>query len=283
MNPPRRTRLFSFPAEESAVGRVHFGGFLRHGSGTGLRGFRRYGMYAAVFVHAGSGIYGDTRGTEVPLTAGDGLIVFPDLGHHYGPRPGEVWDEVFVAFSGPSFDAWRAHGLDPSQPVWRIGEPGSETPRLLEILSMRCQSPADMCHTAARVHEMLADWVARRPSDPTVPPWLEPARQALASFQEKKSVEAIARQGGFHPDSFRKAFARLTGESPSAFRRSRRLELARDLLHRGDLTLAQIAETLGFYDVFHFSKLFKRRYGITPARFRKLPPEPSGKIIRPIV
>lgn len=282
MKIPRHTRLFSFPAGESPIGRVHFGGFLRHGSGTGLRGFRLYGMYAAVFVHAGSGIYRDTRGSEIPLSAGDGVIVFPDLGHHYGPRPGESWDEVFIAFSGPAFDGWRAHGLDPSRPVWRVGKAGSETPRLLEILSMRSQSPGEMCRVSARVHELISDWVARRPPNPAMPPWIEPAKQALASFQENVSIEAIARRSGLHPDAFRKTFAKFTGESPSGFRRSRKLELARDLLRRGDLSLAQIAEALGFYDVFHFSKLFKRRYGVTPAQFRKMSPQPSGEILRPI-
>ncbi len=240
-------------------------------------------MYAAVFVHAGRGIYRDTLGSEIPLAAGDGIIVFPDLGHHYGPRPGERWDEVFVAFSGPAFDGWRAHGLDPLRPVWQVGKAGSETRRLLGILSTRCQVPGEMCRVAARVHELLADWVARRPSDPATPRWIDFAKHILASIQENVSIEEIARRNGMHPESFRKAFAKFTGETPSAFRRRRRLELARDLLHRRDLSLAQIAETLGFYDVFHFSKLFKRRYGVTPARFRKLPPDPSGPILRPIV
>jgi len=207
--------------------------------------------------------------------------VFPELPHHYGPLPGGRWDEAFVAFSGAAFDAWRAHGLDPAHPVWPVGSVKSETARLLRILESKNETPAEMCRAVARVHELLADWLARRPSTSREPKWLESARRALASAQERKSTAEIAKQCGLHPDAFRRAFRQLTGETPSSFRRNQRLALARDFLRRRDLTLGRIAEVLGFFDAFHFSKLFKKRYGISPAVFRKLPPSPSGEIIRP--
>lgn len=276
------SRLFSFPDIETPLGRLHFGGMLRGGIGTGLRGYRQYGMYAVVLVQAGEGIYRDATGAEIPLVAGDVIIVFPELPHHYGPLPGGRWDEAFVAFSGAAFDAWRAHGLDPAHPVWPVGSVKSETARLLCILENKIETPGEMCRAAARVHELLADWLARRPSTSRAPGWLEPARRALASAQERKSTAEIARQCGLHPDAFRRAFRQLTGETPSSFRRNQRLALARDFLRRRDLTLGRIAEVLGFFDAFHFSKLFKKRYGISPALFRKLPPSPSGEIIRPV-
>jgi AraC-like DNA-binding protein len=40
-----------------------------------------------------------------------------------------------------------------------------------------------------------------------------------------------------------------------------------ELLKR-DLPLAEIAISCGFYDQSHFSRAFKRRFGLSPARFR---------------
>ena len=277
----KESRLFSFADMETPLGRVHFGGSISQGIGTGLRGYRQYGMYAVVFIQSGEGIYRDATGAEIPLAAGDVIIVFPELSHHYGPLPGERWDEIFIAFSGAAFDAWRAHGLDPAHPVWRVGSVKSETARLLRILESKNETPGEMCRAVARVHELLADWLARRPSRSGEPKWLESARRTLASVQDRKSTAEIAKQCGLHPDAFRRAFRQLTGETPSSFRRNQRLALARDFLRRRDLTLGRIAEVLGFFDAFHFSKLFKKRYGISPAVFRKLPPSPSGEIIRP--
>jgi transcriptional regulator GlxA family with amidase domain len=56
--------------------------------------------------------------------------------------------------------------------------------------------------------------------------------------------------------------------------------MAVDLLRRQEVGLAQIAESLGFHDAFHFSKCFKQAYGTPPSVFRTLPPKPSGKILR---
>jgi transcriptional regulator GlxA family with amidase domain len=57
--------------------------------------------------------------------------------------------------------------------------------------------------------------------------------------------------------------------------------MAVDLLRRQELSLAQIAESLGFHDAFHFSKRFKEAYGTPPSVFRNMPPEPIGKMLRP--
>ena len=277
---PARTTLYSFPDLETPLGRVHFGGILPGSTGTGLKGFRRYGMYAAVLILRGEGIYRDASRREVRLSAGHVIIVFPELPHHYGPLPGSRWDECFVAFSGAAFDAWRAHGLDPAHPVWALPHFAAERKRLLGILRARPSGLAETTSLAARVHTLLAAWLAQRPSVSPMPPWLEDARQALAAPKDHRPLRAIARCSGLHEDAFRRAFRRATGETPAGFRRRHRLTLATDLLRRPDLSLAQIADSLGFHDAFHFSKQFKAFHGMPPSVFRRQPPGPSGKILR---
>jgi AraC-like DNA-binding protein len=275
-----RPQLYSFPDLETPLGRVHFGGFLPASTGTGLKGFRRYGMYAAVLILRGEGIYRDASRREARLSAGQVIMVFPELPHHYGPRPGTRWDECFVAFSGAAFDAWRAYGLDPAHPVWALPDPAAEQARLRGILRTKVSQLAEATDHAAQVHRLLAAWLAQRPTESPTPPWLAQARQALATPQDARPLRAIARQSGLHEDAFRRAFRRATGETPAGFRRRHRLALAADLLRRPDLNLAQIAESLGFHDAFHFSKQFKAFHGVSPSIFRRQPPGPSGKIIR---
>ena len=41
------------------------------------------------------------------------------------------------------------------------------------------------------------------------------------------------------------------------------------LLDYPDMKIFSIAKTLGFYDEFHFSKMFKRAFGISPSTYRK--------------
>ena len=278
---PPRYRLNSFPGRDTPLGRVHFGGEMPRSTGTGWGGFRKYGMYAAVLVTRGNGVYRDASGRDIPLTAGSVIIVFPELPHHYGPPPGHHWDEIFVGFSGAAFDAWRGHGLDPAHPVWRLPDPRSEAGAIRSLLHMPVENLEAAIRQAAALHEMLARWLSHRPDEQAVPLWLEKARRALTALPGNRTPSSIAKDCGLHADAFRRAFRRWTGETPAQFRRRHRLAMAVDLLRRQELGLAQIAESLGFHDAFHFSKRFKQAYGSPPSVFRNMPPEPAGKIIRP--
>jgi len=57
------------------------------------------------------------------------------------------------------------------------------------------------------------------------------------------------------------------GTSPANYVLRKRMELARSLLGEGDYVY-RVAEKLGFYDAFHFSKSFKAYYGVSPVGCR---------------
>lgn len=55
----------------------------------------------------------------------------------------------------------------------------------------------------------------------------------------------------------------------AAYRVREKIGRAKYLLEATDLSLAEIADTLGFYDVPYFCKVFKRITGVTPRGFLK--------------
>ena len=66
------------------------------------------------------------------------------------------------------------------------------------------------------------------------------------------------------PELLRVDHALERGDHPLAARLAR----ARQLLAETGLTISQIAETLGFRDVFFFSRQFTQRTGQTPSAYR---------------
>jgi len=78
----------------------------------------------------------------------------------------------------------------------------------------------------------------------------------------------IARALGLSYETFRKEFARETGQPPARYRLHRLIEQARLLIAGRNLSNKQIAETLGFYDEFHFSRHFRQVSGQSPREFR---------------
>jgi AraC-like DNA-binding protein len=64
-------------------------------------------------------------------------------------------------------------------------------------------------------------------------------------------------------------FRLMVGTSPHRYLLMRRLDLARELLHR-ERPLVDVACDAGFADQAHFTRVFKSAFGLTPARYRAL-------------
>ena len=61
-----------------------------------------------------------------------------------------------------------------------------------------------------------------------------------------------------------------TGKTYTDYVTNKRLSLAKELLNDSSLSVQEIVERVGYKDYFHFNKLFKKHYGITPSKYRKM-------------
>ncbi len=64
-------------------------------------------------------------------------------------------------------------------------------------------------------------------------------------------------------------FKSETGNAPIRYLINIRLEKAKELLEGGyEGSIQEVAAQVGYDDAYHFSKLFKKRYGISPSQAR---------------
>lgn len=70
-------------------------------------------------------------------------------------------------------------------------------------------------------------------------------------------------------ESWRRSFAAETGVPPARWRQLRRVDAASELLRRTGLTTREIADSVGFSDGHHLSKVFRRVAGMTTVEFRR--------------
>lgn len=111
---------------------------------------------------------------------------------------------------------------------------------------------------------------------------VESSSRALASFLHAKSfleenfmrltrAESASHELGMAPETLCRLFQRFSEDSPYQLLVRLRVNLAVDLLISApDLLVKQVAERAGFDDPFHFSRVFKRIQGISPAAFRRM-------------
>lgn len=254
----------------SPLGRVRGAG--TNAGGRGVRD-RRYHSYALVYLVDGAGRYEDEGGTRCDVRAGDAIVVFPGLLHSYGPQADEHWDELYVIADGVAFELLEQSGvLDRSRPVHRAAPVERWRGELEAVLhAPRPVGPKGRALEAWNVARLLAELVIPAEHAPT---WLDGSRAMLAADlgrpgDLRAAAAAAAAANGMTYESFRKRFRAATGSSPRAYRESRRIEAARELLHLTSLTHREIAAALGYSDEFHFSKRFKAATGVAPSVYRR--------------
>lgn len=119
--------------------------------------------------------------------------------------------------------------------------------------------------------EILASFSRRSEKIPEdyLPGWLREAKDLLHDrFSETIMLGEIAGQVGVHPVYLARAFRKRYRCSLGEYQRRLRVEHASRQLAATRRSLADIALDAGFADQAHFSRVFKERTGLTPAKFR---------------
>lgn len=90
-----------------------------------------------------------------------------------------------------------------------------------------------------------------------------------AELAHRWTVAELARKVGLSRAAFASHFKAKTGEAPLKYLTRQRLERAAELLISSELSLAEVAERVGYRSEFAFNRAFKRHHGVAPGTFRR--------------
>ena len=94
-------------------------------------------------------------------------------------------------------------------------------------------------------------------------------RYAEEHLAEKLYLSEVCRVAAISQSAFSELFKQMTGKTFSEYVSDRRVALAQEQLETTAAPLSEIALSCGFYDSAYFSRIFKRKLGITPTEYRK--------------
>jgi len=101
------------------------------------------------------------------------------------------------------------------------------------------------------------------------PHWLGRAEEFLrVHFSEHLNLVTVSEAVGVHPVHLAREFRKYYACTAGDYIRHLRIEYACREIARSASSLAEIASAAGFSDQSHFSKVFKRLTGMTPAAYR---------------
>lgn len=98
---------------------------------------------------------------------------------------------------------------------------------------------------------------------------MELAEKIRESPGERMDIGKMAQSVGYSEDHFVRLFKSILGMTPHAYVVQERLSRAKYLLAESTLTIAQIADALGYNDAYFFSRQFRQNVGCTPSAYRR--------------
>ncbi|MCX7934031.1 MAG: AraC family transcriptional regulator, partial [Planctomycetota bacterium] len=126
------------------------------------------------------------------------------------------------------------------------------------------------------VRNLLENWLRetarhlRAPAAFSIPPGLLAVRHLMETEYEKPfNLAELAAQACMSIPHFCSSFKRYFGSPAIDYLIQQRLRRAAVLLQESDLKVQQVAQRVGYNDLYHFSKLFKKHYGVSPRRFAR--------------
>jgi len=155
--------------------------------------------------------------------------------------------------------------------------PPEERETLAERLRRLGPVPAtDKPRWKAAVRALLADIFARYFAGPAEalparpPAWFTVLARAMAEPENfTASLPRLLALSPVSQEHLSRTVRRYTGKTPTEWLNEMRLQYAAWLLMSGDELVTEVALQAGFENLSHFYHLFRRAYGVSPARYRR--------------
>lgn len=210
-------------------------------------------------------------GKDHDLKVGDALYYQPNDTQCYtvsvdAEHPLE--QHLYVHFCGKVADeVLKKAGFDRSMPIFNTS---GEAKRIFESL-MRCYRLGDEMTAVGNLLRLIALLSPKSLANPNVGSKLilSEAEFISSHYSEEIDLNECAERCGFSRSRFTHLFTEVVGISPYRYQQKFRLEQACELLRSTSLPVSEVAESVGFQDALYFSRLFKKRFGMSPSEMRK--------------
>ena len=228
-----------------------------------------------------------------PLKQGDLFVVHPGVPHGFSDTDRLRLLNIMFSLEKPLFDLNPVKSLPGFHRFFTLDPMLRRTGGFRSGLSLKEEQWDAVTGLAYRMHreysggepgfegmitalfQELVITLSREKSSGTsdAAPGTDPLARAIVYLQEhfrdKVTSEEIAAAACVTPRHLNRLFSTILSTTPFEYLTDLRLQEARRLLAREPLRITEAAERCGFSDSNYFSRVFRRRYGISPRAFRE--------------
>ena len=221
----------------------------RHSFGPATRFF-----WLLHYVVQGSGILKSDE-TVYPVRAGQIFVIRPFERTYYEADAQTPWEYIWVGFTA---------GIDLPECLCRervvsASRCGRIFSSMLEAEEMRDGRELYLC---GKIYQLMAQLSEGQGSEGD---YVEQAKTYLESnYMRELSILELAEKLNLNRSYFSTLFRQKTGKSPQQYLTDYRMKKACQLMTEHHYTPGEAALSTGYPDIFSFSRMFKRQFGISP-------------------
>lgn len=230
--------------------------------------------YHLVLITKGEGIFENKVTGSIKVSNGDALLIFPNEWHRYKPKKNIGWTERWVGFSGKIAEhIFDNNFFNRENPIISGCNKASilnnfnELFRLYDEESFGYQKIASgICiQLLAELYNIQIGGTQNLSVKNIV---IEAKKEMYKNIKQNIDLKKIANNLGIGYSKFRIDFKKQTGSSPMQYFLSLKIEKAKELLLNTNKSQKEIAFEIGFQSDYYFNRLFKKKTGLTPGKFR---------------
>jgi AraC-like DNA-binding protein len=230
--------------------------------------------YQLIYITKGGGSFCTKRG-RFDIRAGMIFMLFPGEWHWYAPDETMGWDEHWVGFAGENPEHLFHKGFfSPKDPLFEIGLQDSVLFRYNACIDIaRREPPGFQWKLGSHIMLLMAEMLSYSRQNGQNSMNEEIIQKARFTFEESIyeniDMKTLSNNLGVGYSNFRQIFKDYSGMSPYQYFLHLKINKAKTLLQRGDLSIKEIAHKLSFENQYYFSRLFKKKTGAPPTEWIK--------------
>ena len=221
------------------------------------------------------------EGRTYEVCGGDVAVILPDQQHWERPKVGSDYAALWMGIStqrthvhlltaGPQ-ETWTGLQSQTLQPASWFFQRMEDLRKVFETPSVWNEDLAkgSVVEFLAMAGRCLSEQNGRGVTD-----WKESLVKTIDAYvaghlSQQLRLEDLSRVVSVSPNHLNAVFRTLAGKPLIQYIHEKKLAQARDWLSSSPLSIADIAQRLGYYDGYHFSRSFKKEVGVSPSDFRR--------------
>ncbi|SFD27337.1 AraC family transcriptional regulator [Algibacter pectinivorans] len=232
--------------------------------------------FHVVLITKGEGVFESKETGKIKVSDGDVFLLFPGVWHRYKPKKGTGWTERWVGFSGDIANQFLTNGFfNSNKPIITKCNKPNVLNYFNSLFKLFDEESFGFQRIASGICiQLMAELVNIKNGGNNIENLnsmtLLAKRMMYENISRPLDMITMASKLGVSYSKFRLDFKKQTGVSPLQYHLLLKVEKSKELLLNTNKPQKEIAFELGFESDYYFNRLFKRKTGLAPGKFRNL-------------